>query len=173
MKIYVITSGDYSDYHIDQIFLDERKAEDYVKYHQKDHWEKLRIETWRNADDLYDIGTEKYMKCEATVEVWIDYDNRNKIKFYPPEISCDYVIGTTEGKGFSHPKDSRLIKFVKYFREGTYDLEEAKKVVQKIMYDTLTTLKDMVETDGASLHDILSLFENEAYLKYLGIEDKM
>jgi len=30
MKVYVVTTGEYSDYHIDEIFTDETKAQQYV-----------------------------------------------------------------------------------------------------------------------------------------------
>lgn len=41
MKVYLVTSGDYSDYHVDQVFLDEEKAK---------HWVAAQVD---NAGDRY------------------------------------------------------------------------------------------------------------------------
>lgn len=41
MKVYLVTSGEYSDYHVDQVFLDEDKAK---------HWVAAQVD---NAGDHY------------------------------------------------------------------------------------------------------------------------
>lgn len=41
MKVYLVTSGEYSDYHVDQVFLDEDKAK---------HWVAAQVD---NAEGLY------------------------------------------------------------------------------------------------------------------------
>ena len=49
-KIYVITSGEYSDYSIDAIFSDEKTAKKYVEVHTEHFW-RPRIEEW-NMDEV-------------------------------------------------------------------------------------------------------------------------
>ena len=36
-KIYIVTSGEYSDYHICAVFSNKEKAEEYVQYHGTEH----------------------------------------------------------------------------------------------------------------------------------------
>lgn len=44
MKIYVATEGEYSDYHIEAVFLSEKEAELYVAVHQG------QVEEYETAD---------------------------------------------------------------------------------------------------------------------------
>ena len=32
MKVYIVTSGDYDDYSIDEVFSTKEKAEEYIEY---------------------------------------------------------------------------------------------------------------------------------------------
>lgn len=36
MKVYIVTSGEYSDYHIDAVFTDKKKAETYYSAHNSE-----------------------------------------------------------------------------------------------------------------------------------------
>ena len=61
MKVYVVTSGDWSDYGIDQIFLTKEKADLYVSVHKGSRVEEF--ETYDdniNKDNIYYIYTVNY-----------------------------------------------------------------------------------------------------------------
>lgn len=45
MKVYVITKGSYSDYHICAVTLDEQEAERLAKIHT-DSWDTADVEEW-------------------------------------------------------------------------------------------------------------------------------
>ena len=65
MKVYVITQGEYSDYHIVGVTLDKEVAEKCVKVHSRERWSNPRIE-------VYD--TDEFRKY--TKPCWIvDYDD--------------------------------------------------------------------------------------------------
>jgi hypothetical protein len=49
MKVYVITKGEYSDYHICAVTLDEKEAEQLAKIHT-DSWDKADVEEWDTED---------------------------------------------------------------------------------------------------------------------------
>lgn len=56
MKVYVVTQGEYSGYHIERVFADRSKAEAYCKMFNKpkenDRWASLmEIEEYDTADD--------------------------------------------------------------------------------------------------------------------------
>ena len=56
MKVYIVTEGCYSDYHIEAVFLDKQKAESYIV-----GWDGYHIEEFETADDtVKDIGDVLY-----------------------------------------------------------------------------------------------------------------
>lgn len=48
MKVYIVTGGEYSNYHIEAVFLTKKKAELYIPAHEV--WDG-RIETYETNDD--------------------------------------------------------------------------------------------------------------------------
>ena len=56
MKVYVVTAGEYSDYRIEEVFLDKKKAEIYVAAKYKDGWGRdYTIEVYETKDDSVDV----------------------------------------------------------------------------------------------------------------------
>lgn len=57
MKIYVVTSGCYSDYGIDAVFVDKKEAAKFAAVKDKDNnYMTYRIEEYETADGGIDIG---------------------------------------------------------------------------------------------------------------------
>lgn len=92
MKVYVVTAGEYSDYHICKIFLDKEKAEKYValenemnKYWSDNCW----VNEWDTSDDSVDIDakTAKYYYAYITTEGEIETDEDDGQDY--PEIRID------------------------------------------------------------------------------------
>lgn len=53
MKIYIVTSGEYSDYHIERVFLDKEKAETFSKKATTDHYgENYVVEEFDTDDEM-------------------------------------------------------------------------------------------------------------------------
>lgn len=46
MKVYVVTEGDYSDYHIEAIFTEKEQAEKYIALHTSRCYYDWNIEEW-------------------------------------------------------------------------------------------------------------------------------
>ena len=61
MKVYVVTTGEYSSYIIDTVFLNRKKAETYVAIKNRDEFlgYTYRIETYESEDDNIEIRTDK------------------------------------------------------------------------------------------------------------------
>lgn len=57
MKVYVVTAGEYSDYHICKIFLDKEKAEKYVAIENEinQYYDECWINEWETDDDNVDM----------------------------------------------------------------------------------------------------------------------
>ena len=55
-KVYIVTSGEYSDYHIDACFSTKQKAQEYIKNAEKTEkfWNEPSIEEW-DLDGSVDI----------------------------------------------------------------------------------------------------------------------
>jgi hypothetical protein len=55
MIIYVITSGDYSDYHIEKVFIDKEKAEKYVEYQNRYiKYDECRLEEYDTEEQQFE-----------------------------------------------------------------------------------------------------------------------
>lgn len=60
MKVYIVTSGEYSDYQIEKVFLDKAKAEEYSKKATTDHYgESYDVEEF-DTDDNMDMSRMPY-----------------------------------------------------------------------------------------------------------------
>lgn len=57
MKVYIVTQGDYSDYHIEQVFSTREKAQEYIDHIGYDNFE---IEEY-NVDEEVPRGTFLYL----------------------------------------------------------------------------------------------------------------
>ena len=90
MTVYVITKGDYSDYHICAVATDKKKAEILKKaFDDKDGWGEARIETYETDQFLTEIesGLNLY-RCtmkdsDLSVSVWmtdLDYTRSSDFK---------------------------------------------------------------------------------------------
>lgn len=57
MKVYVITEGEYSSYHIEYVTMDKKKAEDFVEFKN----ERCKWDSWEvNEFELDDMPTVEF-----------------------------------------------------------------------------------------------------------------
>ena len=85
-KIYIVTSGEYSDYTIERVFSTKEKANEYVQQHGSDY----KVE-------VYVIDEEEKVKKEEKIwKVEINIDNNSVIESIPrnflrrEEGTCEY-----------------------------------------------------------------------------------
>lgn len=55
MKVYIVTDGEYSDYHIEAVFTDKKQAELYSVFHNGD------VEEWETDKSYFDEGTKLFV----------------------------------------------------------------------------------------------------------------
>ena len=73
-KVYIVTSGDYSDYHIERVFQSKEKAEAYVRARNN----LPGIETFEYSDDCINklTVTGKFLRGDIAIGrapgVWLD-----------------------------------------------------------------------------------------------------
>lgn len=74
-EVYIVTAGDYSDYHIEAVFKDREKAEAYCKCHKD-----CEIEDFGFSDDnIYTIFN--YVRIQYNIYLNRDLDNNLYIQF--------------------------------------------------------------------------------------------
>ena len=89
MKVYVITAGDYSDYHIVAVTEDKEKADNYVKEHNERLAEDAYVEEYDTDDFDFAIANRdaKYFKVEGD---W--YYSKNCLEIVCTESNyVDYI----------------------------------------------------------------------------------
>lgn len=87
-EVYVITSGEYSDYGINAVTVSKERAEKLKKYYSHGYYrsDPVEIETYNidepheNLDDLipiYYVSIDRYGKCFCRRETWMHEKTKN------------------------------------------------------------------------------------------------
>lgn len=148
MKVYIITSGIYSDYRINRVFLDKNKANEYAEWLNDDH---VTVEEYDTSDNDYinkqyhvrvtlkwyknkkeKLSTNSYRDCES------DY-NYNFYTNYGGNYGEELVLTrTVNGENFDeHYWEDKLTKYaydlkaqIEYLKSEGFD----EKSIQEIIY---------------------------------------
>lgn len=122
MKIYVVTSGEYSDYHIDAIFLDRQKALQYCA--AKGICEDVSVEKWETADES--------IECSKNVNrKYIGYIEQGRIRILSKPYTFDEVGCKFERSGlwFVEKPMANNAKFVCTLPIGM-SIDKVQKAIQ-------------------------------------------
>lgn len=146
MKIYIVTSGIYSDYRINRVYIDKNKANEYAEWLGSDH---VTVEEYDTSDNDYinkqycvrvtlkwyknkkeKLSTNSYRDCES------DYNYNSYINWlYEEEL---VVVRTVNGVNFDeHYWEDKLTKYaydlkaqIEYLKSEGFD----EKSIQEIIY---------------------------------------
>lgn len=138
--IYIVTSGDYSDYSIDAVFRDKNKAEAYCKCHPD-----AGIEEWEFFDD--NIYTPYNVVC-------IDMDisgNAKKIYFNFQTLSkedADYYMANQDRVTVYDAQHISL--YLIRILPKNYNKENIKDKYTKVFYDLISEIKYVLSDIGLS-----------------------
>jgi hypothetical protein len=132
MKVYVVTSGTSSDYHIVGVFLDPKMAEVYCAIqHDGDPWsDNLNIEEY-NTDDYF-VTVRPEVKLHYEVQI----DPASATEWDPDDVTICPTFITRRPFSFHRPSgwgDPGCYEAVL----DTHDIDE----IQKIFYDWLAQKK--------------------------------
>lgn len=145
-KAYVVTSGTYSDYSIDCVFLDREKADLYVKYHAGPGWgEDYRVEEFDLSDDDLHAG-KGYIRVTESFIIEPEGEGKNRVRREGKGPKVAYRYETTKpgqtlyvnvfedysctGSGYDWEVHIR-----KFFPEDRFSEKEAKEKFEKIAQD--------------------------------------
>lgn len=118
MKVYVITKGEYSDYHICAVAIDKEKAEE-IRKKYSDSWETAEIEEYDTAEtemilykNLYRCFYDKRTKSITVSESSFDFPPSFEINENTFQLSTE-VCADDKAHAFKIASD----KFAKYLAE--------------------------------------------------------
>lgn len=82
MKVYIVTAGEYSDYHICKVFLDKEKADKYVALENEiNPYEECWVAEWETSDDKIKMNAKVayyhfcYINMQGEIETDDEYAN--------------------------------------------------------------------------------------------------
>lgn len=161
MQVYVVTSGEYSDYRVDAIFSTKEKAQEYINFREfTDTWkESYGIDVWEldkfNMNEsvnlvLINDKVYNFESVKFSLE-WL-YDEFDEGTDRVIEITKDWVINYLEKEyrytdtKFDLDDDNfkfehgEMIKFPIYIVKGVmYNPNE--EVMKKVVYDSVAKYK--------------------------------
>ena len=158
-KVYIVTSGDYSDYHIERVFQSKEKAEAYVRARNK----FLTIETFDLSDDYIDTLTVagKFLRGDISIGrapgVWLDYDCKNPDEYILMGEHDEYCFVDEElisGVYVCHLVMGKFIPKDQWREQETIDR------FSRVLTDKMSEVKSML-ADGWTIHTINELWGNE------------
>ena len=150
MKVYVVTSGSYSDYTIQKIFIDKAKAEEYKEWLDDSN----DIEEYETEDGL---AVNKYYRVLTTYTKYNNKETAPDIRVNK-QTSKNGYIWYSEGVDWYHNAYSQLT-LARCIPAQNWDEEFYKNKFTKAAYD-LMAIAQHHRAEGASVEDVQKLFEN-------------
>lgn len=133
MKVYVVTSGSYSDYSINRVFLDKEKAEKYV-----DMCEDSEIEEYETDDDK-EINEIKYVRIYYGVEP-------NQLPKYQFHLIKTNTLDKSEENikhtsYFCYSSNRESLSICRIIKQLNYNEEDLKNKYEKVCQDLYAQIK--------------------------------
>lgn len=166
MKIYVVTSGSYSEYFIEKVYLSKENADKYCSIYAKNNSTEYRVEEYETSDDEICYGVtviiiyynqfvdgstpemEIYLKPESNQEVMKDKGfYRNEWAPYEPKPKS----------GYKH-----RLTLIRHTTNMDITEEECLKKYSKVCEDLCTHIDNMVENEGWTVEMVNEYLNGEA-----------
>lgn len=119
MKVYVVTTGSYSDYEIAKIFLDKNKAEEFANWVKDSNG----VDEWETSDDDFEFGG---LKDKVIVSAHYypntHYININKTEYYFGDMVNRFPYTVYKNKEYTHLCTYKIVP-------NDYDEEKIKRIL--------------------------------------------
>lgn len=117
MKVYVVTEGCYSGYHIVFVTLDRERADTFVKRYNKTEYDDYRVEEYDTDDiKLFDDGRKLY-------QVWKRDNDAVRVYEEEPCYQDAFVMNKVKRYTVKNPKSTQYSVYVM-----AEDEEHAEKI---------------------------------------------
>lgn len=153
MKVYVVTTGCYSDYTISKVFTDKDKAKEYKEW-------------LYDSNDIEEYDTEDDFEVKKFYKIWIEhtvYDKRNAetmVQIFKYSMESDRYDSFTYYTDYHKYKgDYFRIVLVRFVPAENFNEEFHKNKYTKVAYD-LAAIAKQKKSEGYSEEDIQMLFNN-------------
>ena len=155
MKVYIVTCGSYSDYHINKVFTDKDKAEEYRKW-------------CYDANDVEVYDTEDNFEFTKFYHVIINYRNNDNGRNSEPTVNIERCTHERRCNNYTSFSDSHRyggryvdIYISRYIPEENWNEEFYKNKYIKAAYDLMAIARQKL-IEGFSDGKITEMF-NETY----------
>ena len=156
MIIYVITDGEYSDYHIERVFLDIDKAYTFARLNN------MEVEEWETSDEKYSIPSETFYRIAMEFEIYKDaighYSQlvtRFDISEVPPEkVEKEGTLTDFLGSGYYNLKSIEGVFIRRFYSTKKFDKLSVIDKTQKIGYDICAMVENLIEENGGNPKNI-------------------
>jgi hypothetical protein len=144
MKVYIVTAGEYSDYHIKRVFLERSLAERYVAL-QTNSQEDFSIEEYETDDDKK-FDQIRYFYAWYKVE-------KGRENFQMAFYTTTTLDTTEEDENYTdfwHYNHSNIDKIIikRVIKNEVYDEEALRNKYLKICQDLYAKIKSLKELEG-------------------------
>ena len=167
MTVYIVTSGEYSDYSIERVFSNKKAAEDYIEWRRPSYY---RIEEYDMLDSGKDIDMEGQAKyyyievrgiCYKEAIVNITCNIERTITSNRPDL----IKPRTGVWEYKPEEQSFRLTVRRWILAENWDEEFHKNKYTKVLYDTAAAVRVMM-ADGANWIDIKNYFEENCFDEY-------
>lgn len=120
MNVYIVTCGEYSDYHIEKVFTNYEKAEQYVALQNRNpngYQDEWNIDCYLTSDDI--------LEGEVKVYYLYSFNFRNG----KPEIESIRIVGYQKKVFFQYRFGAELLPGLEFTLDEA-DEEKAFKIAQ-------------------------------------------
>ncbi len=159
-KVYIVTTGSYSDYRIRKVFIDEEKAKKYMKtVGEEDAYNEPQIEEW----DIENNVPQRFILFRSEMRI----KQNNEISFYMSHGKCNTFDDHIEGLNGNHYWYRQGYIQICIFRsmniqEITLDIEKKyERKYKKVLTDIHTEIKALKEIEGWTNEMVKEWFENK------------
>lgn len=155
-KVYIVTSGEYSDYHIDAVFVSLEKAKAYTR-----GGAFYNIESWTIGDEFLDLywWTIVSADCSSALEIKdinVDTSIENGV-----DVEREHM--RTKFTWFSSYEDLTFRLMMIFPKSRFVDEYKAKDHCVKVMQDYVAKVKYMVQVEGISVKKAADLINDQLF----------
>jgi hypothetical protein len=143
-KVYIVTSGSYSDYKIQRCFFNKQKAEDYMKICEKYNYDLNDLEEY-DLDDSVEIKPLYYISAQYYFDEKPSYCDK---KYYFKIVSTNNLDEDIQSINSTHYCHGNFVTIRRLINSNNFDEEYLRNKYEKVCQDLEKQIKYLIEVEG-------------------------